>query len=116
MVGLDNINDYYDPKLKQARLAELAKFDRFQFAKLDLADGAGMARLFAQHRFPHVVHLAAQAGVRHSLVDPHAYVNANLGRLHQHPRGLPAQWLPAFALCVFIVGLWGQHAHALFRA
>ena len=78
MVGLDNVNDYYDPKLKEARLAELAKLDGFEFAKLDLADREGMAALFKRHRFPHVVHLAAQAGVRHSLVDPFAYVDANL--------------------------------------
>jgi UDP-glucuronate 4-epimerase len=78
VVGLDNLNAYYDPTLKDARRAELTKFDRFQFAKLDLADRAGMAALFAEHRFPFVVHLAAQAGVRYSLVDPHAYVDSNL--------------------------------------
>ena len=78
VVGIDNLNAYYDPKLKDARLAELAKFPGFHFIKLDLADRAGMAALFAEHRFPHVVHLAAQAGVRHSLFDPHAYVDLNL--------------------------------------
>src|SRR3972149_10976155 len=78
VVGLDNLNAYYDPKLKDARLAELAKLPGFQFVKLDLADRAGMAALFAQHRFPFVVHLAAQAGVRYSLIDPHAYVDSNL--------------------------------------
>ena len=78
VVGLDNLNAYYDPKLKDARLAELAKFDGFRFVKLDLADRAGMAALFAEHRFPFVVHLAAQAGVRYSLIDPHAYVDSNL--------------------------------------
>src|SRR5471030_1012271 len=78
IVGLDNLNPYYDPKLKEARLAELTKMPSFYFVKLDLADRAGMATLFAEHRFPFVVHLAAQAGVRHSLIDPHAYVNSNL--------------------------------------
>jgi UDP-glucuronate 4-epimerase len=78
VVGLDNLNAYYDPKLKEARLAELAKLPGFQFARVDLADRAGMAALFAKHRFAYVVHLAAQAGVRYSLVDPHAYVDANL--------------------------------------
>jgi UDP-glucuronate 4-epimerase len=78
VVGLDNLNAYYDPKLKDARLAELTKFDGFQFAKLDLADRAGMTALFARHAFPFVVHLAAQAGVRYSLIDPHAYVDSNL--------------------------------------
>src|SRR6476661_5587255 len=78
VVGLDNMNSYYDPALKEARRAELAKSSRLRFVKLDLADRDGMATLFKQHRFPYVVHLAAQAGVRHSLVDPFAYVDANL--------------------------------------
>jgi UDP-glucuronate 4-epimerase len=79
VVGLDNLDAYYDPKLKQARLDRLAPFPHFRFEKLDLADRAGMANLFAAHRFPAVVHLAAQAGVRHSLVDPYVYGDANLG-------------------------------------
>ncbi len=78
VVGIDNLNAYYDPKLKDARLAELAKLPGFRFIKLDLADRAGMAALFADQRFAHVVHLAAQAGVRHSLIDPHAYIDSNL--------------------------------------
>ncbi|HET9412990.1 MAG TPA: NAD-dependent epimerase/dehydratase family protein, partial [Pseudolabrys sp.] len=78
VVGLDNMNAYYDPALKEARRAELAKSNRMRFAKLDLADRDGMAALFKQHRFPYVVHLAAQAGVRHSLTDPFAYIDANL--------------------------------------
>src|SRR5471032_1109813 len=78
VVGLDNLNAYYDPKLKEARLAELVKKSGFRFAKLVLADRAGMAALFAEHRFPSVVHLAAQAGVRYSLIDPNAYVDSNL--------------------------------------
>src|SRR6266496_1833342 len=78
VVGLDNLNAYYDPALKQARLNELAHFPSFRFARCDLADRGRMAALFVAHRFPHVVHLAAQAGVRYSLVVPHAYVDANL--------------------------------------
>ncbi|HET7847659.1 MAG TPA: NAD-dependent epimerase [Pseudolabrys sp.] len=78
VVGLDSLNAYYDPKLKHDRVAQLAKHPKFRFAKLNLADRDGTAALFAEHRFPYVVHLAAQAGVRHSLVDPHAYVDANL--------------------------------------
>jgi UDP-glucuronate 4-epimerase len=78
VVGLDNLNAYYDPKLKEARRAELAKLPNFQFVKLDLTDRSGMAALFEKHRFPHVVHLAAQAGVRYSLNNPYAYVDANL--------------------------------------
>jgi UDP-glucuronate 4-epimerase len=78
VVGTDNLNSYYDPKLKEARLAELAKYPGFTFVKLDLADRAGMVALFAEQKFPYVVHLAAQAGVRYSLIDPHAYIDANL--------------------------------------
>ncbi len=78
VVGIDNLNDYYDPALKEARLRQLRELPGFQFEKLDIADREGVARLFAAHRFPYVVHLAAQAGVRYSLVNPHAYVDANL--------------------------------------
>jgi UDP-glucuronate 4-epimerase len=78
VVGLDNLNAYYDPALKQARLAQLTPNDRFRFVKLDLADRAGMAALFDAHRFPTVVHLGAQAGVRYSLDNPLAYIDSNL--------------------------------------
>ena len=78
VVGLDVINSYYDPALKEARLAELGKRNGFNFVKLDLADRAGVAALFAKQRFENVVHLAAQAGVRYSLVDPFAYIDSNL--------------------------------------
>jgi UDP-glucuronate 4-epimerase len=78
VVGLDNMNAYYDPTLKEARRTELAKSRQFNFVNVDLADRTAMASLFKKHRFSCVVHLAAQAGVRHSLVDPFAYVDANL--------------------------------------
>ena len=78
VVGLDNMNAYYDPALKEARRAELAKSRQFHFVRLDLADRDGIAALFKEHRFPYVIHLAAQAGVRYSLIDPFAYVDANL--------------------------------------
>ena len=78
VIGLDNINAYYDVRLKQARLAQLSHQARFSFHKLDLADRAGMAELFQHYRPEQVVHLAAQAGVRHSLTNPHAYVESNL--------------------------------------
>src|SRR5580693_8118256 len=78
VVGLDNLNCYYDPALKQARLDILRQASRFSFVQTDLADRASMDRLFAKHRFPAVIHLAAQAGVRHSIDNPHAYADANL--------------------------------------
>jgi len=76
--GVDNLNDYYDPRLKEARLGELRTSANFHFEKCDLADRAAVAALFAKQRFTHVAHLAAQAGVAHSAVDPAAYVDANL--------------------------------------
>lgn len=78
VVGVDNLNDYYDPRLKQARLGELRKSPNFRFQQCDISDREAMAILFATECFPYVVHLAAQAGVAHSAVDPAAYVDANL--------------------------------------
>jgi UDP-glucuronate 4-epimerase len=78
VVGIDNLNAYYDPRLKEARLAELAHDEKFRFCKLDLGDRDGMAALFAEHGFAQVVHLAAQAGVRHSLSAPHDYIDSNI--------------------------------------
>ena len=78
VVGIDNLNAYYDPALKQARLAELARLPGFRFEQCDIADRERLAALFSAHRFSRVIHLAAQAGVRHSLVEPHAYADANL--------------------------------------
>jgi UDP-glucuronate 4-epimerase len=78
VIGIDNLSPYYDPKLKQARLQQLAGAKNFKFVRLDLADRAATAALFDEYRFPFVIHLAAQAGVRHSLVDPYAYADANL--------------------------------------
>lgn len=76
--GIDNLNDYYDVSLKLARLARFQDHPGFTFKKLDVADRAGMAELFAEQRFDAVMHLAAQAGVRYSIENPHAYIDANL--------------------------------------
>jgi UDP-glucuronate 4-epimerase len=78
VVGLDNLNAYYDVSLKEARLNQLIDEENFSFIKLDLADRQGMEELFARESLDVVVNLAAQAGVRYSLVNPHAYVEANL--------------------------------------
>ncbi|MBF0177474.1 MAG: NAD-dependent epimerase [Magnetococcales bacterium] len=78
VVGLDNLNDYYDVGIKEKRLGFLRESPRFRFVRLDLADRPGVAELFRQERFDRVVNLAAQAGVRYSLTNPHAYVDANL--------------------------------------
>ena len=83
VVGLDNLNDYYDVNLKRARLENLRAHDGFSFEKLDLADRSGMEQLFRRSGFQRVVHLAAQAGVRYSIENPHVYVDSNVvGTLH----------------------------------
>src|SRR5919112_876024 len=78
VVGLDNLNDYYDVSLKEARLAQLKQRANFRFVKLDLADRSGMQELFAGEKSARVIHLAAQAGVRYSLQNPLAYVDSNV--------------------------------------
>ena len=78
VVGLDNLNDYYDVRLKEARLAQIQAYPNFRFVKMDLADREGIAGFFAEEVFEQVVHLAAQAGVRHSLSHPHTYIDSNL--------------------------------------
>ncbi|MBN2799782.1 MAG: NAD-dependent epimerase [Deltaproteobacteria bacterium] len=78
VVGVDNVNDYYDLALKEGRLADLADAPQLEFHRMDLVDRDGVAALFAGHRFDAVVHLAAQAGVRYSLTHPHAYVDNNV--------------------------------------
>src|SRR6516164_10078837 len=78
VVGVDSINDYYDSALKKARLAVLSEFDKFTFHKVDLVERRAVERIFAEGEFGPVVHLAAQAGVRYSLKNPYAYLDANL--------------------------------------
>lgn len=78
VVGLDNVNDYYDPRLKEDRLTRIRDHARFTEARVSLQDRADMAEVFANHTFDAVIHLAAQAGVRYSLTNPHAYVDSNL--------------------------------------
>jgi UDP-glucuronate 4-epimerase len=79
VVGIDNLNNYYDVNLKKARLARLTNFTNFRFVPLDLMDRTGLSALFTQEKFRQVVNLAAQAGVRYSLDNPYAYVDSNLG-------------------------------------
>src|SRR5436190_11003025 len=76
VIGVDNLNDYYDVRLKEARLARLS--GKFSFVRADVADRDAMERLFSEHRPQRVIHLAAQAGVRYSLKNPHAYVQSNV--------------------------------------
>lgn len=78
VVGLDNLNDYYDVRLKEARLSLLIKYPSFHFEKVDLVDKSAVDAAFARHNFQDVVHLAAQAGVRYSIQNPYAYLDSNL--------------------------------------
>ena len=78
VVGLDNLNDYYSVQLKRDRLARLTPYPNFRFVQMDVADRPGIEALFAKERFDRVIHLAAQAGVRYSLQNPHAYVDSNI--------------------------------------
>ena len=83
VVGLDNVNDYYDVRLKEARLALLDPTPGYRFVRMNLEDREGMEKLFREERFERVVHLAAQAGVRYSIENPHAYIDSNiLGHLN----------------------------------
>ena len=78
VIGIDNLNDYYDVQLKRDRLAQLTPYERFRFEKIDVADASTMEWLFSEYPFDVVIHLAAQAGVRYSLINPRAYVESNL--------------------------------------
>jgi UDP-glucuronate 4-epimerase len=78
VIGIDNLNDYYDVSLKEARLAQLRQHPNFRFARIDIADRVELAKFFEQEKLQSVVHLAAQAGVRYSLTNPHAYADSNL--------------------------------------
>jgi UDP-glucuronate 4-epimerase len=78
VIGVDNLNDHYDVTLKKARLAELRKYERFSFQKLDIANRQEITELFAVVRPRRVIHLAAQAGVRYSIDNPNAYIDSNL--------------------------------------
>ncbi len=78
VIGIDNLNDYYDPKLKAARLANLQALEGFEFAELDVSDAEGVSKLVQDHGVKRIIHLAAQAGVRYSIDNPFAYQKSNL--------------------------------------
>lgn len=78
VVGLDNMNSYYDPSLKEYRLKQLKHYEKFKFIKMDLCDLDGIARLFEEEKFERVIHLAAQAGVRYSIEKPFEYTDSNI--------------------------------------
>ena len=114
VLGADVVNAYYDPLLKEARLGVLARSPLFRFERIDLADGAAVADLFARCEPTRVIHLAAQAGVRYSLENPHAYVDSNMvGFLNiLGAAGTPAS---STGLRLVELGLWRQHDDAVLR-
>ncbi len=114
VVGLDNLNDYYDVSLKEARLARLTALPGFRFVRADIADRAAMRGLFAGERYDCVVNLAAQAGVRYSLVNPHAYVDANITGFLNILEGVRHHGRPG-RLCLVELGVRGKHAAAVSR-
>src|ERR1039458_2789478 len=124
VVGLDNLNDYYDVSLKNARLARLRAFNNFEFEKADIADREHMASLFAERKFDAVMHLAAQAGVRYSIQKPGAYIdppvtlyaatkkaNELMAHSYAHLYRLPCTGLRFFT----VYGPWGRPDMALFK-
>ncbi|MFH0798595.1 MAG: NAD-dependent epimerase [Pseudomonadota bacterium] len=92
VVGIDNLNDYYDVALKEARLSELKPFKNFRFVRMDICDEAAMVRLFDESSFDRIIHMAAQAGVRYSIENPHAYVQSNLVGFMNVLEGCRAHW------------------------
>jgi UDP-glucuronate 4-epimerase len=92
VIGIDNLNDYYDVSLKEARLKELEPYENFRFIKLDLADREGMEALFCNEVFDLVLHMGAQAGVRYSIENPHAYIQSNIVGFLNILEGCRKQW------------------------
>ena len=106
VAGLDNINDYYDVGLKRDRLSLLAKFPGFSFLELDLSDHCSIEDIFKKYSFDLVVHLAAQAGVRYSLINPRAYIRSNIDGFINVLEGLQAKRSKAPRLCLIELSLW----------
>lgn len=95
VVGVDNLNDYYDVRLKQSRLARLEPYEKFEFLRLELSDTTAVEELFKEHDFDRVVHMAAQAGVRYSLEHPHVYVQSNVVGFMNILEGCRYRWKDA---------------------
>jgi len=106
VIGLDNLNSYYDVSLKEARLARLKERERFRFIKADLGDRTMIEATFAEEKPSRVIHLAAQAGVRYSLEHPHAYINSNITGFLHVLEGCRHHGVGAPRLCLVELGLW----------
>ena len=112
---IDNLNDYYDVSLKESRLERLNQSTMFRFLKMDIADRNGMADLFSSNAFDVVVNLAAQAGVRYSIENPAAYVDANLVGFGKYFGGLSPLRCGSFSLRVVEFCLWFEYKITIFR-
>ena len=116
VVGLDNLNDYYDVRLKESRLKRLTEHAKFGFVKLDVGDRAGMEALFAAEKFDKVIHLAAQAGVRYSILNPNSYVDSNLVGFVNILEGCRHNKVAHLVLRLKLQRLRRQHENAVLRA
>ena len=115
MVGLDNLSDYYDVELKKARLSLLSDQDCFRFLKQDISEQAKMDRLFRDEEFDAVVHLAAQAGVRHSLKHPFVYVDSNLKGFTAILEGCRHTEVGPPRVCLVVIRIWSEYTAAVLR-
>jgi len=117
VVGIDNLNDYYDPALKEARLARLRAYPGFHFERADISDRAALPKLLMQHQPARIVHLAAQAGVRYSITHPHAYIDANISgflNLLEGARALRAQGTLTHLVYASSSSVYGANTHTPF--
>ena len=115
VLGVDNLSDYYDTQLKHDRLNQLRNHPQFLFLRLDLSDRDAVARLFGDARFDVVFHMAAQAGVRYSVLNPHAYVDSNLTAFVNILEGCRHSPVTASDLCVEQLGVRSESKAAVLR-
>ena len=106
VIGIDNLNAYYDVQLKHDRLSQLKNQPGFNFFRLDLTDQPALNQLFSREKSTHVIHLAAQAGVRYSLENPHAYLDSNITGTLNILEKLPSSSRCASGVCFFQFSLW----------
>lgn len=114
VVGVDDFNGYYAPELKRARTEILKSSDNFVSVEMDLADRAAVERCFQDHRPELICHLAAQPGVRYSLVNPFAYEKSNVAAFFERDRTGPTRFHPQVRVRFQFERVWGQHENAVF--
>ena len=113
VTGVDNLNDYYDVGLKEARLKRLTSHNNFKFIRCGIEDRDAVSGSFQSRKPDRVIHLAAQAGVRYSLTNPHAYIDANVMGFTNILEGCRHNGISHFGICQFIICLWWQYIYAV---